>query len=100
MGEVKGSTDLRNALKVKFANAEVSLIYTSQAHPGSWSGSSGSFASDSIYYLDPDCEGDVCCKNLFLGEQMDDGATIIGHDAVTVVTSAIHSLNGTNDKPA
>ncbi len=99
--EVRSSTDLRNALTTKSANAEVSVVYTSQAHPRSWSGSqdsADSFSSDSMRYLDSGCEGVRCYKNLFPGEQMDDGAAIIGHDAVTVATSAIHSEQ-INDKP-
>ncbi|MDQ4030887.1 MAG: hypothetical protein M3332_00905 [Actinomycetota bacterium] len=96
--EVRGSPDLRNALTTKSANAEVSVIYTSQAHPESWSGSPGSFAPDSMYYLGPDCEGNRCYENLFPGEQTDDGAAIIGHDAVTVATSAIRSEQ-INDTP-
>lgn len=96
--EVRGNAELRNALKTKPANAEVSVIYTSQAHPGSWSGSPDSFAPDSMYYLGPDCEGERCYKALFAGEQMDDGAAIIGHDAVTVADRAIHSEQ-INDTP-
>jgi ABC-type branched-subunit amino acid transport system substrate-binding protein len=97
--DLQDDIDLRNALAVKPGNAEVSLTYTSQASPGSWGRSPGSFASDSMFYLDPRCEGDRCYRNLFLGEQMDDGAAIIGHDAMTIVASAIHSPNGVNDKP-
>lgn len=96
--EVRNSTSLRNALTTKSTNAEVSVVYTSQAHPESWSGSPNSFAADSMYYLSAECEENGCYKNLFPGEQMDDGAAIIGRDAVTIVTSAIHSEQ-INDKP-
>ncbi len=98
--EVKGSTDLQEALTVAAGKAEVSVRYTSQAHPGSWSGASESFAQASMSRLDQNCEGDSCYRRLFPGDQMDDGGAIIGHDAIVVATKAIRSAFGEDgDRP-
>lgn len=91
--EVKDSTDLQKALAVAPGKAEVSVRYTSQAHPGSWSRSPESFAQASMSRLDQSCEGNSCYRNLFFGDQMDDGAAIIGHDAIIVAIKAIRSLS-------
>ncbi len=92
--EVKDSPDLQEALIVSAGRAEVSVRYTSQAHPGSWSGAPEGFAQASMSRLDQTCEGDSCYMRLFPGDQMHDGAAIIGHDAIVIVTKAIRSAFG------
>jgi hypothetical protein len=92
--EVAGTPELRNGL-----NANASMIYTTQAHPGAWTTSGVSFNPEPYRHFGS-CEG--CYNNVFPGELLDDGAGIIGYDAITIGVTAIRpgqGGQGINDRP-
>jgi hypothetical protein len=97
--EVRRHSALRSALQTVPPHAEVSVRYTSQAHPESWRNAADSFAPESMAQLSPECTGDTCYRNLFQDDQMDDGAAIIGHDAIEIAARAIRAPYGINDQP-
>lgn len=87
----RGSPELRDGL-----NANASVSYTTQAHPGSWAVSEGSFSPLPRRHFGY-CEG--CYHNLFPGEPLDDGAAIIGYDAIVTTVTAIRPGQAINDRP-
>lgn len=86
----RGKPELRNGL-----NANASVSYTTQAHSGSWSFLEG-FSPESVRRFDS-CEG--CYKNFFPGESLNDGAAIIGYDAIITTVTAIRAGQVINDRP-
>ena len=95
--EVAGTPELRDGL-----NANASMIYTTQAHPGAWTASIGSFNPEPYRHFGS-CE--KCYNNVFPGEPLDDGAAIIGYDAIIIGVTAIRpgqggpGGQGINDRP-
>lgn len=86
------SGELRQGL-----SAHASVQYTVLAHPGSWEASPDSFAQGSRNSFRSDCED--CFPAIFPGEPLDDGAAIMGHDALHTAVTAIRTREGINDKP-
>lgn len=80
-------------------NANASVRYTAQAHPGSWAAAPGNFHRESTVVLSSSC--DFCFGTVFRGEKLEDGGAIIGYDAIVTAVTAIRSDQGNvvNDKP-
>jgi hypothetical protein len=91
--EVASSPDLRRGL-----DSNASVIYTTQAHPGAWKISEGSFNPEPKRHFGS-CEG--CFIHYFPSEPLDDGASIIGYDAIVIGVTAIRPGQGNeiNDQP-
>jgi hypothetical protein len=85
----RATPELRRGLE---ANAEI--IYTPVAHPGSWAAAPGAFQPEAPQFLAGSC--DSCLDRLFPGESLDDGAVIMGYDAVVAAVSAVRFF-GVND---
>lgn len=90
----RGDNDLHKGI-----NANVSVRYTTLAHPGSWEASAGSFAPGPREFFQSSCK--ECFRTLFPrefpGQPLDDGSAIIGHDAIVAVIAAIRTREGIND---
>lgn len=92
--EVTSSAELRDGL-----NANASMIYTTQAHPGAWTVSKEGFNLESIRHFGS-CDG--CYTHFFPSEPLDDGAAIMGYDAIVTAVIAIRpgqGGHGINDRP-
>ena len=74
--------------------SNVTLRYTAQAHPGSWAAAMGSFSRDPIHYFQQSCANPACFTILFPGEPLDDGAAVVGHDAVVTAMRAVRLAVG------
>ncbi|MGQ0775830.1 MAG: ABC transporter substrate-binding protein [Pseudonocardiales bacterium] len=86
----RGDDDLlRNGM-----NANISVRYTGLAHPESWTKSAESFKSGLKELFQSSCE-EICFHSFFRGEPLDDGAAIMGYDAITTATTAINPGNDT-----
>ncbi|MGH8906627.1 MAG: ABC transporter substrate-binding protein [Egibacteraceae bacterium] len=64
--------------------ANMALRYTELAHPDAWAAAPGSFPPRAVGYLQENVAG-------FPDESLDDGGTIMGHDAVVTAVRAIRS---------
>jgi ABC-type branched-subunit amino acid transport system substrate-binding protein len=68
--------------------ANISLHYTGLAHPGEWADQQR-FLPASTRIFQQNCA--TCFTQIFPQEQLDDGAAIMGYDALLVATRAIRS---------
>ncbi|MGQ0779355.1 MAG: ABC transporter substrate-binding protein [Pseudonocardiales bacterium] len=73
---------------IRGMEANVSVQYTAQAHPGAWAASPESFHGDSTSHLTTTCE-QHCFTTVFRGESLEDGGAIIGYDAILTAVTAI-----------
>ena len=71
--------------------SNITLRYTALAHPGAWSDPQR-FLPASTRIFQQDCVS--CFSRIFPEESLDDGAAIVGYDAVLVATYAIRSGAG------
>lgn len=69
-------------------NTNISVRYTALAHPQSWRESAESFKSELENLFQASCK-EICFQIFFRSESLDDGAAIIGYDAITTVAAAI-----------
>jgi ABC-type branched-subunit amino acid transport system substrate-binding protein len=74
--------------------SRMTLQYTELAHPGAWDTTPEAFSPASIRYFRQDCVGEDCFINLFRTESIDDGAAVLGHDAVVIALRAIRLAAG------
>lgn len=79
-----------------------SVQYTAAAHPASWHTSPDGFApGPRDNFESSSCE--TCYRTLFPGEfpgePLNDGAAILGHDAIAIAIAAIRAGNVINDSP-
>jgi ABC-type branched-subunit amino acid transport system substrate-binding protein len=77
--------------------ANITLRYTGLAHPGEWSDEQR-FLPAATRIFQQDCV--TCFTRVFPEEQLDDGAAIVGYDAVLVAIRAIRSGASQGDTPA
>jgi hypothetical protein len=87
-----GSPELRHGLE-----ADVELLHTALAHPEAWRAAPELFPADATDPLTGSCAD--CLHPLFPGEHLDDGALIIGYDAVRTAVSAVRAGDRTADTP-
>ncbi|MGH3938753.1 MAG: hypothetical protein ACRDTG_08965 [Pseudonocardiaceae bacterium] len=92
----QGNDELRKGM-----NANISVRYTALAHPESWQEAPESFSPGPQESFRSSCE--ACFRTLFPGEfpgqPLDDGAAILGHDAIVTAIQAIRAGEGINDTP-
>jgi len=81
--QLASNGDLRTAL-----TRNVTVRFTSLASPGAWAIAPDTF-SGTRYFTDTCAQ---CYPTLFPGDSLDDGAAIMGHDAVLTATVAIRGL--------
>lgn len=79
-------------------NGDVSVRYTGLAHPGSWGASPESFKPGLPELFQSPCK-EICFQEFFRSASLDDGAAIIGYDAITTAARAIHPGATVNDLP-
>ncbi|MGH3623126.1 MAG: ABC transporter substrate-binding protein [Sciscionella sp.] len=92
-----GNRDLRNALR---ADSRITVSYTALAHPRAWTVEPDSVNQNATMDLRRnDCE--VCFPHLFPGQSLDDGAAIMGNDAIVTAAHAIRfgGPGTVNDRP-
>ncbi|MGH3928787.1 MAG: ABC transporter substrate-binding protein [Pseudonocardiaceae bacterium] len=93
---IQGDHELR-----KGVGEVTSVQYTAAAHPESWKTSPESFAPGPRDYFESSCE--KCYRTLFPGEfpgePLNDGAAILGHDAIAIAIAAIRAGDVINDDP-
>lgn len=93
MAVARADRQLRNALR---AGSRITVSYTTLAHPSAWTAAAGSFNQDATADLRDDCA--MCFPHLFPGETLDDGAAIMGNDAIVTAVRAIRR-SGVTDQP-
>lgn len=77
--------------------SNITFRYTALAHPGAWSDQQR-FLPASTRIFQQDCAS--CFSRVFPHEQLDDGAAIVGYDALLVTIHAIRSGVGQRSTPA
>ncbi len=90
---VRGDPALRAGL-----NMNVSVSYTTLAHPAAWDDAPEFFAAQSVAALRDPCE--YCYPRVFPDGDLNDGAAIMGFDGLLLVVRAVRSSDGSNDSPA
>jgi hypothetical protein len=90
-----GDVGVRTAL-----SSNVTLIYTGLAHPAMWDAEElrNRYNAGALAYFRPGC--DACFPTLFPAEPIDDGAAIMGHDAMLLAVTAIRRAGQTTDAEA
>lgn len=93
---VIGNHELREGL-----STNASVRYTALAHPESWAVSPGGFAPGAMRPFQSSCER--CFRTVFPeelpDESLNDGAAIMGHDAIKTIEDVIGTRGETNDRP-
>jgi len=82
---ISGDAELSRGLQ---ANATVT--YSALAHPDAWTNpeAQDNFNPEATYPFQETCVGQECFFAMFPGDSLDDGAAIMGHDAILTVATA------------